>query len=46
MFWIGAAFTVVAGLVALASVMLVQHPADVSDLGTVSTHWLDEHRAN
>ena len=46
MFWIGTAFTVVAGIVALASVMLVRHPADVSELGSVSTRWLAQHRVN
>jgi hypothetical protein len=43
MVWIGTAVTLVAGIVA---VILAKRPADVEDLGTVSDHWIAEHRVD
>ena len=45
MLWIGTAVTLVAGVVALAAV-LVKRPADVSDLGAMSDHWIAQHEGN
>ena len=46
MLWIGTAVTLVAGIVALLVVILAKRPADVDDLGSVSHHWLAEHRVD
>jgi hypothetical protein len=46
MVWIGASVTLVAGIVALIVVILAKRPADVDDLGTVSAHWIAQHRAD
>lgn len=41
MFWMGIAVTLVAGIIVIA-VILARRP--VYDLGTVSDHWIAEHR--
>ena len=46
MLWIGAAVTLVAGIVALMVVILAKRPADVDDLGSVSDHWIAQHRVD
>jgi len=46
MLWIGTAVTLVAGIVALMAVILVKRPADVDDLGSVSDHWVAQHRVD
>jgi hypothetical protein len=46
MFWIGTAVTLVAGIVALLAVLLTKRPADVNELGSVSAHWIAEHRVD
>jgi hypothetical protein len=43
MFWIETAVTLVAAIVLVMLVMLVKRPAE--DLGSVSDHWVAEHRA-
>jgi hypothetical protein len=45
MLWVGIAVTLVAGIVALAAV-LVKRPADIRDLGSVSDHWIARHRVD
>ena len=46
MLWIGTAVTLVAGMVALTLVILAKRPADVGTLGSVSDHWIAEHRVD
>ena len=46
MLWIGTAVTLVAGIVALTLVILAKRPADVDKLGSVSDHWIAEHRVD
>ena len=46
MLWIGTAVTLVAGIVALTLVILAKRPADVGTLGSVSDHWIAEHRVD
>ena len=46
MLWIGTAVTLVAGMVALTLVILAKRPADVDTLGSVSDHWIAEHRVD
>jgi hypothetical protein len=46
MVWIGTAVTLVAGIVALMVVILAKRPADVDDLGSVSNHWIADHRVD
>jgi hypothetical protein len=44
MFWIATALTLVAGILALMVVTISTRPADVDELGSMSNHWLAEHR--
>jgi len=44
MLWIE--MTLVAGIVALMVVILAKRPADVDDLGSVSDHWIAQHRVD
>ena len=44
MFWIGTALTLVAGILALMVVTLSARPTDEDELGSMSSHWLAEHR--
>jgi hypothetical protein len=46
MLWIGTAVTFVAGIVALMVVIRAIRPPDVDDLGSVSHHWIAEHRVD
>ena len=46
MLWIGTAVTLVAGIVAPTLVILAKRPADVGTLGSVSDHWIAEHRVD
>ena len=46
MLWIGTAVTLVAGIVALMVVILAKRPPDVDDLGSVSDHWIAQHRVD
>ena len=43
MLWIGIGVTLVAGIVVM-TVVFAKHPAD--DLGSVSAHWIAEHRVD
>jgi hypothetical protein len=43
MLWIGAAVTLVAGIVALMVVILAKRPADVDELGSLTERWIAEH---
>ena len=45
MFWIGTALTLAAGIIALL-MFLAKRRADVDQLGSVSTHWITEHRVD
>jgi hypothetical protein len=40
------AVTLVAGIVALIVVILAKRPADVNDFGSVTDHWIAEHRVD
>ena len=44
MLWIGTAVTLVIGVVALLLVIFVKRPTDVGALGSVSDHWVADHR--
>ena len=44
--WIGTAGMVVVGMVAWLVVMLAKRSAHGKELGSVSTHWLTEHRVD
>jgi hypothetical protein len=46
MFWIGTALTLVAGILGLMVVTLSTRPANVDELGSMSYHWLAEHRVD
>jgi hypothetical protein len=46
MFWIGAGVALGVGLVALTVVIVARRPAGVDALGSVSTHWIAEHRVD
>jgi hypothetical protein len=46
MFWIGTAVTLVAGIVALTLVILANRHVNVDQLGSVSDHWIAEHRVD
>ena len=46
MLWIETAVTVVAGIVALMAIILAKRRADDDELGSVSHHWIAEHRAD
>jgi hypothetical protein len=46
MLWIATAVTLVVGIVALMVVILAKRPADVGELGSVSNHWIAEHRVD
>ena len=45
MLWIGTAVTLVAAIVALMVVILANRPVDVHELGSVSDHWIAQHRS-
>ena len=45
MLWIETAVTLVAGMVALMVVILAKRPVDVDELGSVSDHWIAQHRS-
>jgi hypothetical protein len=45
MLWIETAVTLAAGIVALMVVILAERPVDVDELGSVSTHWIAQHRS-
>lgn len=44
MLWIG--LTLVVGVIALRVTILVRRPRDVDELGSVSAHWIAEHRVD
>jgi hypothetical protein len=46
MFWIAAAATAVAGIIALKVVILAKRPSAVDQLGAVSDQWITQHREN
>jgi len=46
MLWLGTAVTLVAGIVALTAVILVKRPVAIDELGSVSAHWIAEHRVD
>ena len=46
MLWLGTALTVVVGVVTLLVVILAKHHADVDDLGSLSNHWIADHRVD
>ncbi len=45
MLWIGIGTTLVTGAVVMA-VLLAKRPVDVDELGSVSDHWLAQHRVD
>jgi hypothetical protein len=45
MLWIGTAVTLVAAIVALMVVILGHRSVDVHELGSVSDHWIAQHRS-
>jgi hypothetical protein len=45
MLWIGTAVTLVAAIVALMVFILANRPVDVPELGSVSDHWIAQHRS-
>ena len=46
MLWIGTAVTLLAGAVALLVIVRAKRRADIYQLGSVSTHWITEHRVD
>ena len=46
MFWIAAAATAVAGIIALKVVILAKRPSAVDQLGAVSEQWIAQHRVD
>jgi hypothetical protein len=46
MLWIGTAVTLVAGIVALLVVIHANRHVNVDELGSVSDHWIAEHRVD
>jgi hypothetical protein len=46
MWLIGTAVALVACIVVLMVVILVKRPIDVNELGSVSHHWIAEHRVD
>jgi hypothetical protein len=46
MLWIGTTVALVICIVALMVVSLVDRPIDVEAFGSVSNHWIAEHRAD
>jgi len=44
MTWMETVVTLVAGIVALMAAVLVRRPADVDELGSLSTQWVARHR--
>ena len=46
MLWFDGVVTLVAAMVALKVVSLLKRPVDVCELGSVSDHWIAEHRGN
>ena len=46
MLWIGTAVALVTGIAALMVVVLAKRPVKADELGSVSHHWIVEHRVD
>jgi hypothetical protein len=46
MLWIGTTVALVTYIVVRMVVILVKRPIDVDELGSVSNHWIAEHRVD